>query len=325
MFVNNKVSASERRNGSYASKGCIEPSLRSFFWKKVILTKNGGNIRRAGENQEKEGRKMEKQTILFNLDDTLAYCNRYFNQVIGMFVDQMTTWFDSLTREEIRQKQLEIDLEAISAHGLRSDRFPESFVNSYYYFCDLTGKEKKKSNIEFLRELGFKVFKIPVEPLPFMNETLKRLKDEGHELYLHTGGDEANQRRKIAQLELTTYFDHRIFISEHKDTTALSDILKTIDADPEITWMIGNSLRTDIVPALEKELNAIYIPAEIEWQYNEVEVKVEPKGAYFTLNTLSEVPDAIGHHILKEGRFKNNYDQVYDTDYRKEKEDNLFT
>jgi putative hydrolase of the HAD superfamily len=111
---------------------------------------------------------VEKQTILFNLDDTLAYCNRYFNQVIGIFVDQMTAWFDSLTKEEIRQKQLEIDLEAISAHGLRSDRFPESFVNSYYYFCDLTGKEKKKSNIEFLRELDFKVFKIPVEPIPFI-------------------------------------------------------------------------------------------------------------------------------------------------------------
>ncbi|WP_318502937.1 hypothetical protein [Bacillus sp. T3] len=64
---------------------------------------------------------MEKQTILFNLDDTLAYCNRYFNQVTDMFATQMTSWFDHLTREEIRQKQLEIDLEAISEHGLRSE------------------------------------------------------------------------------------------------------------------------------------------------------------------------------------------------------------
>ncbi len=241
---------------------------------------------------------VEKQTILFNLDDTLAYCNRYFNQVIGKFVYQMTNWFNFLTKEEIRQKQLEIDLDAISRHGLRSDRFPESFIDTYKYFCDLTGKEKKKNDIEFLRELGFEVFKVPVEPVPFMNETLNRLKDEGHELYLHTGGDEVNQRRKITQLELTTYFEHRIFISEHKDTTALSDILKTIDADPEVTWMVGNSLRTDIVPALEKDLNAIYIPAETEWKYNEVEVTAEPKGAYFTLNTLREVPDAIHNHIL---------------------------
>lgn len=240
---------------------------------------------------------MEKQTILFNLDDTLAYCNRYFNQVTDVFANQMTTWFDHLTSEEIRQKQLEIDLEAISEHGLRSDRFPESFVDTYTYFCNLFGKETKRSDIEYLRELGTTVFKIPVEPIPFMNETLAELKEAGHELYLHTGGDEANQRRKITQLELTTYFEHRIFISEHKDTTALADILKTIDADPEITWMVGNSLRTDIVPALEKEINAIYIPAETEWKYNEVDVNVEPKRAFFTLNTLLEVPEAIQNYV----------------------------
>ncbi|MBT2742608.1 HAD family hydrolase [Bacillus sp. ISL-77] len=268
---------------------------------------------------------MQKQNILFNLDDTLVYCNRYFNQVIEMFADQMTTWFDSLTKEEIKQKQLEIDLESINEHGLTSDRFPESFVGTYKYFCDLTGKEKEKSDIEFFRELGFKVFKIPVEPLPYMNETLQRLKEAGHELYLHTGGDEPNQRRKIIQLELTTYFEHRIFISEHKDTTALSDILKTIKADPKITWMVGDSLRTDIVPALKMNINAIYIPAETEWKYNVVEVKVEPKRAFFTLNSLQEVPDAIHKHILVDNQFRNNLPSNYDSHDRKKEKDNLYT
>lgn len=145
--------------------------------------------------------------------------------------------------------------------------------------------------------MGFKVFEIPVEPIPYMNETLQRLKEEGHELYLHTGGDEANQRRKITQLELTTFFEHRIFISEHKDTTALSDILKTIKTDPNVTWMVGNSLRTDIVPALEMDIHAIYIPAESEWQYNMVEVNIEHSSAFFTVESLQEVPDVIDKHI----------------------------
>ncbi|MED4402217.1 HAD family hydrolase [Metabacillus fastidiosus] len=240
---------------------------------------------------------MEKQNILFNLDDTLAYCNRYFNQVIGEFADQMTIWFDSITKEEIKQKQLQIDVAAISQHGLKSERFPESFIGTYKYFCDLTGKEKKKDEIQYLRKLGLKVFEIPVEPIPYMNETLQLLKEEGHELYLHTGGDEANQRRKIAQLELATYFENRVFISEHKDTTALSDILKTINADPKVTWMIGNSLRTDIVPALEMDIHAIYIPAETEWQYNVVEVNVEHSSAFLTVNSLQEVPAIIYQSI----------------------------
>ena len=240
---------------------------------------------------------MKKQNILFNLDDTLSYCNRYFNLVIDKFADQMMAWFDSITDEDIKQKQLQLDVEAISEHGLKSDRFPESFVGTYKYYCDLTGREKKKDEIQFLRELGFKVFEIHVEPIPYMNETLQRLKEEGHELYLHTGGDEANQRRKITQLELTTYFEHRIFISEHKDTTALSDILKTIKADPNVTWMVGNSLRTDIIPALEMDIHAIYIPAEIEWEYNMVEVNVNHSSAFFTVDSLQEVPDVIHKRI----------------------------
>lgn len=268
---------------------------------------------------------MQKQTILFNLDDTLVYCNRYFNRVIGEFLDQMTKWFDSLSSDEIRQKQLEIDLNAIEKYGLASDRFPESFVRTYKFFCDKTGKKQKKSDMDSLRDLGFKVFKIPVEPVPFMNETLEQLKAEGHELYLHTGGDEVNQRRKISQLELTTYFEHRIFISERKDTTALSDILKTIGAEPKITWMIGNSLRTDIKPAVEKNINAIYIPAETEWEFNVVEVKVKPKRAFFTLDSLREVPEAIHKHIMKEGRLRKKLSLHYDSHHRKEDEDLLST
>ncbi|ULT59515.1 HAD family hydrolase [Neobacillus drentensis] len=236
---------------------------------------------------------MQKQNILFNLDDTLSYCNRYFNLVIDEFADQMMTWFKSITEEDIKQKQLQLDVAAISVHGLKSDRFPESFVGTYKYYCDLTGREKKKDEIQYLRELGFKVFEIPVEPIPYMNETLQRLKEEGHELYLHTGGDEPNQHRKITQLELTTYFEHRIFISEHKDTTALSDILKTIKADPNVTWMVGNSLRTDIVPALETGIHAIYIPAETEWKYNLVEVNVEHSSLFITVDSLQEVPNVI--------------------------------
>lgn len=269
---------------------------------------------------------MRKQNILFNLDDTLAHCNKYFGQVIEEFADHMIKWFDSFTREEIKQKQLEIDLKSVDQHGLTSQRFPESFVHTYEHYCDLMGKKKNNADIEFLRALGFKVFQIPVEPLPYMNETLKQLKEAGHELYLHTGGDEPNQRRKIAQLELATYFEHRIFISEHKDTTALSDILKTIDADPNITWMVGNSLRTDIVPALEMNIHAIYIPAETEWKYNVVEVNVEPKGAFLTLNSLSEVPDAIHQYIMREDPSQDDIPSNYlDTHDQEEKRDNLFT
>lgn len=263
---------------------------------------------------------MEKQTILFNLDDTLVYCNRYFNRVIGAFHDQMTSWFDSISKEEIKKKQLEIDLNSIDKYGLTSRRFPESFVGTYQYFCSITGKKANTLEIDFLRELGSQVFKIPVEPVPLMNETLQELKAAGHELYLHTGGDEENQWRKISQLELTTYFEHRIFISEYKDVTALADILKTIHADRKSTWMVGNSLKTDIKPALEMKINAIFIPAESEWEFDAVTFKVEPKRAFFTLESLQEVPNTIHNHILNEEKRKNLLTSKYDPHPPKKKE-----
>lgn len=241
---------------------------------------------------------MQKQNILFNLDDTLVYCNRYFLHIIETFTCQMKKWFHSITKEDIRKKQQEVDLKAIDHYGLKSERFPESFVDTYTYFCELTGREEQESEKDSLRELGFNVFKIPVEPIPDMYETLQQLKDEGHALYLHTGGDEPNQHRKITQLELAAFFENRIFISEYKDSTALSDILKTIHAEPNRTWMVGNSLKTDIKPALEMNINAIYIPAETEWKYDFVDLKIKPNQAFFRLESLIEVPETIHKQIL---------------------------
>jgi putative hydrolase of the HAD superfamily len=240
---------------------------------------------------------MQKQNIIFNLDDTLIQCNKYFNQVINQFAEQMTIWFKSLTKEEIKRKQFEIDIESVDKNGLTTEHFPQSFVDTYLHYCELAGKKKEDDIIEYLRKLGRSVFEIPVESLPNMYETLKQLKEEGHQLYLHTGGEEANQRRKISQLELAVYFEHRVFISERKDTTALTDILKTMDFDRKLTWMVGNSLRTDILPALELGINTIYIPAKTEWEYNMIEVNVEPKGAYLTLSSLNEVPEAIHNYL----------------------------
>jgi putative hydrolase of the HAD superfamily len=159
-----------------------------------------------------------------------------------------------------------------------------------------------------------------------MNETLQRLKKEGHELYLHTGGDEPNQRRKITQLELATFFEHRVFISEHKDTTALKDIMKTEDFDPKITWMVRSSLKTDIMPALEVGINAMHIPPKTEWEYNVEEISVEPKGAFITLNSLNEVPEAIHNYIKeKDDEIPTVYPHSYEINNQQSGEgDNLF-
>lgn len=240
---------------------------------------------------------MNKQNIIFNLDDTLIECNKYFNQVNEQFAARMRGWFEGISADAVKTKQMEYDLVSVDKNGLTVDHLPQSFIGTYLFFCKETGKTPEDAHKEELTKLGYSVFTIPVEPMPFMYETLEQLKEDGHELYLHTGGEEENQRRKIAQMRLAVYFDNRVFISKHKDEKALEKIMTEMRFDPAKTWMVGNSLRTDILPGLKQGINVIHIPAQSEWHYNNVEIDVKPKGAFLTLDRLDRVPGEIRKFI----------------------------
>jgi putative hydrolase of the HAD superfamily len=249
---------------------------------------------------------MDKQNLLFNLDDTLVECNKYFKMVIDQFANLMVEWFreDHITAEQVKQKQLELDLTSVAQYGITSKHFPQSFVDTYAYFCASTGRAVDRLLAEQLEQLGKSVYDYVAEPLPDMYETLKQLKEDGHDLFLHTAGDEAIQKKKIAQLELSAYFENRIFISRYKNTEALGRIVAEMHFEPTETWMIGNSLRTDIVPGLELGVQVIYIPAPEEWQYNLTEINLVPKGAFLTLPSLKLVPEAIREYVGQNSSYK---------------------
>lgn len=238
---------------------------------------------------------MMKQTILFDLDDTLIHCNKFFDLVIEQFADQMETMFHGyqLSGEEIKKKQSEIDLERVMVSGFEPDHFPHSFVDTYDYYTDLTGRIRDQDEVEFLLDLGASVYGHGIEPYPSMEETLRQLQADGHELHLYTGGDPSIQLRKVTEAGLEEYFDDRIHVTRHKNSEYLDGIIRAYRFDRKSTWMIGNSLRTDIIPALNCGIHAIYMPAQLEWAYNQVEVDVEPSGAFLTLDHLKQIPPSI--------------------------------
>ncbi|WP_313778051.1 hypothetical protein [Paenibacillus larvae] len=79
---------------------------------------------------------MSPQTILFDLDDTLIHCNKYFDIVLERFGKIMMSWFSeySVRETEIREMQLEIDLAGVHVHGLKAERFPQSLAETYEHF-----------------------------------------------------------------------------------------------------------------------------------------------------------------------------------------------
>ncbi|MFC4306480.1 HAD family hydrolase [Cohnella boryungensis] len=247
------------------------------------------------------------QTILFDLDDTLIYCNKYFHHILDRFADQMLEWFGptGIERETITAKQTEIDIAGVQVLGFKSEHFPQSFVDTYRFFQEYTGRTLSQLEVDDLWKLGLSVYDLEVEPYPLMDETLESLVRQGHELHLYTGGDPIIQRRKIESMNLERYFDDRIYVRQHKNTDALENILFEGRFDRANTWMIGNSIRTDVLPALHCGINAVYLKRETEWTYNVIPIDAQPSGALLTLTELPDVPPAI-HNYLKESLMKES-------------------
>jgi putative hydrolase of the HAD superfamily len=244
---------------------------------------------------------MEKQNILFDLDDTLIHCNKYFYLTIDQFVLKMSDWFNDypIPIEEFKRKQTEIDLLGVHKHGFLKERFPLSLVETYEHFVKETGRSKNQKEIEGLFELGSSVYDHEYEAYPDMDQTLTLLKEEGHELSLFTGGDTLVQNLKVETLGLDRFFDNRIYISQHKTTKVLDHIIVENKMKRDRTWMIGNSARTDVIPALEAGIHSIFIPTQNEWEFNTVPIDIVPKGEFLTLSSLNEVPPAIQNYSRK--------------------------
>jgi putative hydrolase of the HAD superfamily len=137
-----------------------------------------------------------------------------------------------------------------------------------------------------------------VEPFTYMYKVLEELQQDGHHLFLFTGGDAFNQYRKIFQLGLDEYFKKGIYIFKHKNTSALKKVLTKLKSDKKTTWMIGNSLKTDIKPVIELGKNSIHIPSEVEWSYNIIDIDIEPRGTFAELTSLLQLPEFLREHSL---------------------------
>ncbi|MEW4369997.1 HAD family hydrolase [Paenibacillus kandeliae] len=239
------------------------------------------------------------QHLIFDMDDTLIYCNKYFNLILDEFITLLSGWFSEydLPMDDIRQKQIEIDVAGVHVVGFASEHFPASLVETYRHFSRLYGRPLNDNEERQLKLLGSSVYEKEVEPYPGMVNTLDSLRQAGHTLYLYTGGETAIQQRKIDQMKLSSFFGERIFIRQHKNITALEEIITTQLLPRQDTWMIGNSLRSDVQPALQASLNTIYIKQEQEWAYDIVQLQTGTEQSFHTVSHLTDVPDTIHQHL----------------------------
>ena len=186
-------------------------------------------------------------------------------------------------KEEALIKLDEIDIKNIQQHGFRKDRYPHSLGKTYEYFSRKNGKEINLELKKKIEELGWQVFR----QIPELVDGVFRVLDilsKKYFLILATLGDPQVQEEKVRLSGLKKYFSE-IYILKHKNVEEYQNILKEHNLDKEETWIVGNSVRSDLNPGLKLGVNCILIPY-LSWKFEEE----EPLSVnYLQLDSLEEV------------------------------------
>lgn len=216
--------------------------------------------------------------LLIDADDTLWENNIYFERAIHAFISFLD--HSRLTPQEVRAVLDE--MERLMGYG--SVNFTRSLVETYRRLAE---RDLQDEDVRQVQHFGEQIRTHPLELMDGVRETLDYLSPR-HDLFLLTKGDVEEQKLKIERSGIEHYF-RQVEIVPEKDAATYRRIVEELQVDPRHTWMIGNSPRSDINPALTAGLNAVYIPHPHTWHMEHEEVLHSGKGQLLTLSAFSEL------------------------------------
>ena len=201
---------------------------------------------------------LQEQVLLIDADDTLWENNVYFERAIASFISYLDHRVH--TREEVREHLNTCERSTIEKYGYGVQSFRRSLVDCFEQLSDgpLT-TEKHARIVAFTESISAQ----EIELLAGVKETLEIL-HRRHTLLLVTKGSPAEQIDKLMRSGLTPFFSGTEVLSE-KHEEAYQALVRQHSFEAERTWMIGNSPRSDINPALAAGLNAVFIPHDFTW------------------------------------------------------------
>jgi putative hydrolase of the HAD superfamily len=208
---------------------------------------------------------MKRQHLIFDADDTLWENNIYFEEAFDQFCAYLA--HSELTPPAIRSRLDEIEIENAKVHGYGARNFARNLRQCYQL---LTEKEWKEAHLEQVAEFAHKILESPMELMADVEDTLRTLSPH-HEMTLFTKGDPDEQNAKIDRSGLRAYFDHCAVVKE-KNRDAYLKLADIRGFDLNRTWMIGNSPKSDINPALAAGMRAVYIPHARTWSLEKEEI-----------------------------------------------------
>jgi len=222
------------------------------------------------------------KNLIFDADDTLWENNVYFIEATEAFLDVMEA--ARLDREEARKRLSETERASVANHGYGTAGFTASLVSTARQLLP----EIDETSIEHVEGLGKAILsRDPMELMPGVEEALRHLSMHNR-LFLLTKGEEAEQRDKLRRSNLAAHFEH-VEVVREKDEAAYRKLVDHLGLDPALTWMIGNSPRSDINPALAAGLNAVLIPHPQTWEMELEEITDPPSERLQIVESVSDL------------------------------------
>jgi putative hydrolase of the HAD superfamily len=222
-----------------------------------------------------------RQHLIVDADDTLWENNIYFEQAFDRFISFLS--HSTLSPEEIRVILDEIELANIKIHGYGAGNFARNLCQCYERLCE---REIAAGDLKRIAGLAMEIMEQPIEMIEGVPETLEYLASR-HDLTLFTKGHPEEQKLKIDRSGLGIWFGHTAIVRE-KDAESYAALVSAQRFEPAVTWMIGNSPKSDINPALQAGLNAVFVPHPRTWHLEHTDLASGP-GKLITVERFSDL------------------------------------
>lgn len=212
---------------------------------------------------------MTRQFLIIDADDTLWENNIYFERAFDGFVDYLD--HSSLTPQQVRAVLDDIETVNARVHGYGSANFGRNLQQCYRHLAE---RDVQEEDLCAVLRFAEKILDAPTEVIEGVPETLEYLAAR-HDLTLFTKGHSEEQKLKIDRSGLGIWFGHTAIVKE-KDAAAYRELVAARNMDPDRGWMIGNSPKSDINPALEAGLNAVFVPHQHTWVLEKQAIRPGP-------------------------------------------------
>ena len=231
------------------------------------------------------------QTLLIDADDTLWENNIYFERAIAAFIGFLD--HKEHSPAEVRLTLNAVERETILAHGYGLTSFTRSLVDCFERLNPATKTEDEavtEEKRERIRGFARTIAEQEIELLPGVNETLAELAGR-HHLILMTNGNRAEQADKLARSGLAHHFTAVEIVAE-KDPETYHAVIGRHELKPHTSWMIGNSPKSDINPALAAGMHAIFLFHKDTWVLEHAAVDAAPEGQHLIeLDSFAKLRD----------------------------------